>query len=68
MEDFNIDCSDDEYKDYRGSWEPSPEEIDQLYTILDNGDLPEITWKCPGYRAPSPELTNEPQEEIEIKP
>lgn len=69
MESFNVDCSDDELKDKTdGIWEPSPKEIDRLYTILDKNELPELYWKSPGYRAPSPEVMDEPPEEIEEKP
>lgn len=68
MESFNVDCSDDELKDHKGPWEPSPEEIDRLYSMLDKDELPEISWKCPGYRPPSPEITDEPEEEIEAMP
>lgn len=67
-EEFDIECSDEEYKDIKGPWEPSPEEIDRLYSILDKGELPELNWKCPGYRSPSPEFKNEPTEDTQIKP
>lgn len=67
MENFNVDWSDDELKDNAGVWEPPAEEIDRLYTILDKNELPELNWKSPGYRVPSPEVIDEPPEEIETK-
>lgn len=67
-DDWNIECSDDELKDLEGTWEPPPEEIDRLYSILEKGELPEITWKCHGYRSPSPEITDKPEEDQDYKP
>ncbi|CAH1286514.1 unnamed protein product [Diabrotica balteata] len=66
-DDWDIECSDDELKDCKGPWEPKPEEIDRLYTLLDNGEIQELFWKCPGYRSPSPEFTEEPDQEDESK-
>ncbi|KAF5297436.1 hypothetical protein FQR65_LT01367 [Abscondita terminalis] len=60
-EEWSIECSDDEIKG-QNNWEPSAEEIDRLYTLLDNGEIPELNWKCPGYRSPSPEVTTKPEE------
>lgn len=34
--------------------EPSPEELDAIYTLLDKGGMIELNWKCSGKRAPSP--------------
>lgn len=68
MEDFNIECSDEEYKDCKGPWEPDPDEIDKYYSILDKGELPELVWKCPGFRSPSPEQKTAPVETTEVKP
>lgn len=34
--------------------EPTPEELDAIYTLLDKGGSIELKWKCPGKRAPSP--------------
>ncbi|XP_063710020.1 uncharacterized protein LOC134838421 [Culicoides brevitarsis] len=34
--------------------EPSPEELDNIYALLDKGGMIELKWKCPGKRAPSP--------------
>uniref|UniRef100_A0A336M451 CSON010314 protein n=1 Tax=Culicoides sonorensis TaxID=179676 RepID=A0A336M451_CULSO len=34
--------------------EPTPEELDAIYTTLDKGGFIELQWKCPGKRAPSP--------------
>ncbi|KAK9885784.1 hypothetical protein WA026_013653 [Henosepilachna vigintioctopunctata] len=55
-EDWNIECSDDEFKGIKGTWEPPAETIDRLYNILDKGEILELKWKCPGYRMPSPEI------------
>ncbi|XP_056630322.1 PAXIP1-associated glutamate-rich protein 1 [Diorhabda carinulata] len=66
-DDWNIECSDDELKDSKGPWEPNPEEIDRLYTMLENGEMQELIWKCPGYRSPSPEATEEPDQEDDNK-
>ncbi|XP_018335584.1 PAXIP1-associated glutamate-rich protein 1A [Agrilus planipennis] len=67
-DDFVVECSDDEFKNIKGTWEPPVEEIERLYDILDKGELPEIKWKCPGYRSPSPEVQDQPQEEDVLKP
>lgn len=67
MDNFDIECSDEEFKDIKGPWEPAPEEIDRIYNLLDKGKIPELNWKCPGYRSPSPEVTEEPEEEIDSK-
>lgn len=34
--------------------EPTPEELDAIYTLLDKGGFIDLKWKCPGKRAPSP--------------
>ncbi|CAH1366515.1 hypothetical protein MTP99_007826 [Tenebrio molitor] len=65
--EWNVDCSDDEYKDARGIWEPPPEVIEKYYEQLSKGEIPELNWKCPGYRAPSPEVQEAPQTEVEPK-
>lgn len=66
-DEFDIDCSDDEFKDHKGPWEPSAEEIDSLYGKLAKGEIPELNWKSPGYREPSPQFMEEPEEIAEIK-
>ncbi|CAG9856174.1 unnamed protein product [Phyllotreta striolata] len=66
-EDLEIECSDEELKDSKQPWEPRPEEIDRLYTMLENGGTQELHWKCPGYRSPSPEVTEDPDDEGESK-
>nr|CAI5831318.1 unnamed protein product [Callosobruchus analis] len=60
-------CSDEEFKDCKGPWEPEPEEIDRLYTALQNGEYQELKWSCPGYRSPSPEKVEEQEEETDSK-
>lgn len=64
MEEWNIDCSDDEFKEAKGPWEPALDQVDRLYTKIEKEGL-EIFWKCPGYRAASPEVTNQPVEDTE---
>lgn len=59
--DWSVECSDDEIS-HKPNWEPSPDEIDRLYTMMDKGEVPEISWKCPGYRSPSPEVTDKLEE------
>ncbi|KAF5272721.1 hypothetical protein FQA39_LY07748 [Lamprigera yunnana] len=61
MEDWNVDCSDEELRG-QTHWEPTPEEIDRLYSTLESGEIPELSWKCPGYRSPSPEVPDKPEE------
>lgn len=68
MDSFNVECSDDELRECTDSWEPPAEEIDRLYSMLDRKEIPELNWKSPGYRAPSPEASDEPITEIEFKP
>lgn len=34
--------------------EPTPEELDAIYTLLEKGGSIDLKWKCPGKRAPSP--------------
>lgn len=62
-EDFCVECSDDELKNNTEPWEPDPEEVDRIYSMLAKGEIPELKWKCPGYRSPSPETTEEQKEE-----
>lgn len=62
-EDFCVECSDDELKNSTEPWEPDPEEVDRIYSMLAKGEIPELKWKCPGYRSPSPETTEEQKEE-----
>lgn len=64
-EDWNIDCSDDEFKDVRGPWEPSAEDIHKLYSMLERNELPELKWKSPGYKLPAPDVVEESTENIE---
>lgn len=68
MDDWIVECSDEELKDCKGSWEPSIEEIDKLYTMLENDEIPELEWKSPGYKSPTPETQPVPIESLnEIK-
>lgn len=34
--------------------EPTANELDNIYQLLDQGGMIELKWKCPGKRAPSP--------------
>lgn len=67
MEEFNIDCSDEELKDCQDSWEPPPEVIEKYYEQLSKGEIPELSWKCPGYRSPSPDVKESQQDDTETK-
>ncbi|KAJ8972163.1 hypothetical protein NQ317_010118 [Molorchus minor] len=66
-EEWDIECSDEEYRDCKGPWHPNPEEINELYTMLERGETQELHWKCPGYHLPSPEVTEEPEQEPNSK-
>ncbi|XP_044256131.1 PAXIP1-associated glutamate-rich protein 1 [Tribolium madens] len=66
-ENWDVECSDDEFKDVKGPWEPPPEIIEKLYDQLSKGEIPELNWKCPGYRSPSPEVEEPPPVEVEQK-
>nr|XP_023019702.1 PAXIP1-associated glutamate-rich protein 1 [Leptinotarsa decemlineata] len=66
-EEWDIECSDEEFKECKGPWEPNPEEIDRLYTMLVKGEMQELSWKCPGYKSPSPEINEEPEQEQDSK-
>ncbi|GJQ76962.1 hypothetical protein Trydic_g15158 [Trypoxylus dichotomus] len=63
-DDWCVDCSDDEFRGHNGSWEPSIEEIDRLYTMLENNEIPELEWKSPGYKSPTPEIQAVPTENL----
>lgn len=49
-------CSDDEivstWKE-KGTWEPTPEEIINMYDMLESKGVLEFEWQCPGRRSPS---------------
>ncbi|GLH11230.1 hypothetical protein R5R35_004727 [Gryllus longicercus] len=69
--DWIVRCSDEEYSECEGEWEPPPEEIIRLYELLDQKAVPNLEWKCPGRRAPSPaqdEFYHEDEESLESKP
>ncbi|XP_054715927.1 PAXIP1-associated glutamate-rich protein 1-like [Uloborus diversus] len=55
--DWVINCSDDEFsssaKGREGIWEPTPEEIINMYDILDSKGVMDFEWQCPGRRSPS---------------
>ncbi|KAJ8959402.1 hypothetical protein NQ318_022090 [Aromia moschata] len=55
-EEWDIECSDEEYKNCKGPWSPRPEEIDQLYTMLEKGEMQDLHWKCPVADCTSPQL------------
>lgn len=40
QDSWNVECSDDECDVKNGVYEPSPEEIERLYNILDEGRIP----------------------------
>lgn len=49
VESFSLPCAP-ENEDFV----PSAEELENFYTMLETGTIPELDWKCPGRRAPSP--------------
>ncbi|XP_063235775.1 PAXIP1-associated glutamate-rich protein 1 [Bacillus rossius redtenbacheri] len=62
---WRIEASDDD------SYEPSPEEIIELYDTLEAEGVLELEWQCPGRRPPSPaqnEFLQEEEEDLELKP
>ena len=68
-DDFFVECSDEELYNPgggpKGTWEPRPEDIVTLYEKIVKGDIPELVWKCPGRRSPSPEKTEEDEAKAE---
>lgn len=66
-EDWEIGCSDDERYGMMltqdNKWQPPPEIILSLYEKLDRNEPVELEWKCPGRREPTPDVTEEPEEE-----
>lgn len=66
-EEFNEEYSDEEATVKTGFYEPPPEEIEKLYTLLHEGKIPELKWECPGYRPPTPkDLPTTPTQDDEI--
>lgn len=57
-DNWNIECSDEECEIKNGVLVPPVGEIVDLYTLLDEGKMPEFRWQSPGYRSPTP--TNDP--------
>lgn len=53
-EEWSIPCmpNDDDL-------EPQPEDLEAMYKLLDSGSLPELQWKNPGRRQPSPIVSND---------
>lgn len=35
-------------------WEPTPEELDNMFITLDSGKQLQLEWSCPGRRPPTP--------------
>ncbi|XP_073996269.1 PTIP binding protein Pa1 [Rhodnius prolixus] len=76
-DDWEVLCSDDEKYDLKlrenGKWEPPPEEILRIYEELAKSEetILDLSWTCPGRRAPTPEQTEEEVKEkctVEDKP
>lgn len=44
-------------------WEPAPDDIMQLYEMVNQVGVIELEWQCPGRRAPSPVSTDYYEEE-----
>lgn len=56
-DDFELGCSDEEkygLKDPMDDWEPSPDEIVELYEQIERDKILELEWQCPGRRPPTP--------------
>lgn len=53
-DNFNEEYSDEESPIKSGYYEPNPEQVEQLYTLLSEGKLPDLKWESPGYRPPTP--------------
>ncbi|XP_022920919.1 PAXIP1-associated glutamate-rich protein 1 [Onthophagus taurus] len=68
-DDLNVDCSDEEYIDCKGPWQPPIDQVYKIYSALSKGELPELHWKSPGYKSATPEIQpNISSEEInEVK-
>lgn len=47
--DWNIPCVGENEE-----FEPTPAELDAMYHKLAKGETIDLTWKCPGRRAPTP--------------
>ena len=61
-EEWSIPCGGDDN-------EPTPEELEKMYKILESGATLELEWKCKG-RLPSPTASNdtEVQDQPEKEP
>lgn len=64
--DWEIGCSDEEAFELTDektarNWEPSPEEIVELFDKLDKGEILQLDWQCPGRRPPTPDDANDSQ-------
>ncbi|XP_045462531.1 uncharacterized protein LOC123672474 [Harmonia axyridis] len=64
---WNIDCSDDELREVQKTYEPAPEKLEELYNIIERGEIPELRWKSPGYRMPTPERKEQLEENKTIE-
>lgn len=66
MEDWLIDCSDEEKyeSDGKSDWMLRPDEILSLIQALETSNkILELEWKCPGRRGPSPLPSNNRQQD-----
>lgn len=54
-EDFELTCSDEEMSIKDGvDWEPKPEEIIELFEVLDSNKILPLDWECPERRPLTP--------------
>lgn len=61
QEEFSIPCFAD-----GEDFAPNAEELENFYLSLENGNIPELQWQCPGRRAPSPiSIKEEPKSSTE---
>uniref|UniRef100_A0A1B6CU17 PAXIP1-associated glutamate-rich protein 1 n=1 Tax=Clastoptera arizonana TaxID=38151 RepID=A0A1B6CU17_9HEMI len=64
VEDWEIGCSDEEgfglgNEITSANWEPSPEDIVDLFGKIDRGEVFQLDWQCPGRRPPTPADAND---------
>lgn len=60
-DNWSIPCCDN------NDWEPTPEELDNMYLALENGNELTLEWTCAGRRPPTPENKQTSQNKEEKK-
>uniref|UniRef100_A0A1B6JE64 PAXIP1-associated glutamate-rich protein 1 n=1 Tax=Homalodisca liturata TaxID=320908 RepID=A0A1B6JE64_9HEMI len=65
-EDFEMEHSDEEMRMKDGKeWEPSPEEIAELFERIEKEKVLELDWTTPGRRPPTPAVKHDSQKEVD---